>query len=146
MSNDTTGAADGRLDAAGGRLPVTRRQFLAASGVAVTAGAALQGFDDPASVVARSPSEIVLSKRDLTTPPDGDHVPDGTDPEETRLVQHLRTSVAGFRTAEVATAGFAATDDAAVPKYVESAVVALPEGVLPGAVADVDGPRDRVIR
>ncbi len=135
MPGDTTGAVDDRLEEASGRLPITRRSFLATSGVAVTAGGATYGLDDLASLVARSPDEIVLSKADLTTPPSGGYVADDTAAEDAQMIKHLKTSIAGFRTAETATSAFAATDDAEVPKYVESAAVAVPEGVLPGVVA-----------
>lgn len=134
MTGDET-SLEGRLREASGGAPFTRRSFLATSGVAVTPGAAVGSVGDGASLVARSPEAVVLDKADLATPPDGGYVTDETAPKDTRLLQHLETSIAGFRRAETATSAFAATDDRAVPKYVESAVVTLPEGVLPGVVA-----------
>jgi len=119
-----------------GGLPVSRRTFLAASGVAVGAGATIHRLErDDVSLTARRPEAVVLSQSDLTLPPNGAYVQDESAAEDPRLIGHLETSIAGFRTAESAATAFAATDDTGVPKYVESAAVALPDGVPPGAVA-----------
>lgn len=111
---------------------VSRRTFLAATGIAVAAGASANGDE---SIKVRSPDEIVLSKRDLQTPADGEYVSAPGATTDSKLVTHLATSVAGFDRGSTAVSGFAATSDAGVPKYVESAVVALPDGVRPGTVA-----------
>lgn len=135
MTGDTAQTGEERLPEAGRRLSSTRRRFLATSGVAVAAGATAGTLGDGTAPTARPPAEIVLRKPDLVTPPTGGYVADGAAVEDSRLLEHLETSVAGFRRATPGVSAFAATDDAAVPKYVESAVVALPPGLRPGVVA-----------
>lgn len=128
--------ADDRLRGSEEGLPVSRRTFLAASSVAVGAGATVHRLErDDVSLEARPPEDVVLSQADLAVPPSGEYVQDDSAAEDPRLIDFLETSIAGFRTASCAATAFAATDDTGVPKYVESAAVSLPEGVLPGVVA-----------
>lgn len=128
--------ADGRLLGGGEGLPVSRRAFLAASSVAVGAGATVERLErDDVSLEARPPEDVVLRQADLAVPPGGEYVRDESATEDPRLIGFLETTISGFGTASSAARAFAATDDTGVPKYVESAAVSLPEGVLPGVVA-----------
>ena len=110
---------------------VSRRNFLAASGIAVAFGTAGVQTSDAS---LPPPDALVLQKTDLAEP-EGEYVQRPGANGNAKLVRQLKSGIPGFRHTDLAVSGFSATADETVPKYVESAVFDLPPDVHASTVA-----------
>ena len=104
---------------AGSTLPLSRRDFLVGSLVALGG----LGVERPSQAVEGTTESALLTANELLLPAGGTYVPWRVDEIRSPLVQHLAHSVPGFERTSSEMVGFVGQHVRSAPQYVEAALI-----------------------